>query len=127
MAISLPTLLLPPQNLSQILNARLYSKPGADIMQWPANVLNGAKVEQLRSRGLNAALPYIYQSIANAAASQEAANEIATVIRTAINNAPVDGVLTDCLPTLGVGGASQVAQLITQAISASPANVRFRG
>ena len=127
MAISLPTLLLPPQNLSQTLNARLYSKPGADTMQWPASVLDGAKMEQLRSRGLSAALPYIYQSIANAAASQEVANEIATVIRTALNNAPADGVLNDCLPTLGVRGAAQVAQLITQAMSASPANVRFRG
>lgn len=119
MAINLPALLLPPQNLSQILNARLYSKPGADTMQWPASVFAGATMEQLRSRGLNAALPYIYQSIANAAASQEVANEIATVIRTAINNAPVDGVLDDCLPTLGVRGAAQVAQLITQTISAS--------
>ena len=119
MAISLPTLLLPPQNLSQTLNARLYSKPGADTMQWPASVLDRAKMEQLRSRGLSAALPYIYQSIANAAASQEVANEIATVIRTALNNAPADGVLNDCLPTLGVRGAAQVAQLITQAMSAS--------
>ena len=127
MAISLPALLLPPQNLSQILNARLYSKPGADTMQWPASVLDGAKMEQLRFRGLHAALPYIYQSIANAAVSQEVANEIATVIRTAINNAPADGVLDDCLPTLGVRGAAQVAQLITQTISAPPANVRFRG
>ena len=75
-------------------------------------------MEQLRSRGLSAVLPYIYQSIANAAASQEAANEIATVIRTAINNAPADGVLNDCLPTLGVMGAAQVARLITQTISA---------
>jgi hypothetical protein len=119
MAINLPTLLLPPQNLSQTLNARLYSKPGADTMQWPASVLDGAKVEHFRSRGLSAVLPYIYQSIANAAASQEVANEIATAIRATINNAPVDGVLSDCLPTLGVRGASQVAQLITQAISAS--------
>jgi hydroxymethylcytosylglucuronate/cytosylglucuronate synthase len=120
MAISLPTLLLPPQNLSQILNARLYSKPGADTMQWPASVLGGgAKIEQLRSQGLNAALPYIYQSIANAAASQEVANEVATVIRTAINNAPDDGVLHDCLPALGARGAAQVAQLITQTRSAS--------
>ena len=119
MAIRLPTLLLPPQNLSQILNARLYSRPGADFMQWPASALDGAKVEQLRSRGLSAALPYIYQSIANAAASQEVANEIATVIRTAVNNAPTDGVLNDCLSTLGVSGAAQVAELITQTISAS--------
>jgi hypothetical protein len=119
MAINLPTLLLPPQNLSQILNARLYSKPGSDIMQWPASVLDGAKMEQLRSRGLTAALPYIYQSIANAAALQEVANEIATVIRTAVNNAPTDGVLNDCLSTLGVRGATQVAELITQTISAS--------
>jgi hydroxymethylcytosylglucuronate/cytosylglucuronate synthase len=127
MAISLPTLLLPPQNLSQTLNARLYSKPGADTMQWPASVLDGAKIEQLRSQGLSTALPHIYQSIANAAASQEAANEVATVIRTAINNAPDDGVLHDCLPALGARGAAQVAQLITQTISAPPANVRFQG
>jgi hypothetical protein len=96
-------------------------------MQWPASVLDGAKIEQLRSQGLSAALPYIYQSIANAAASQEVANEIATVIRTAINNAPDDGVLHDCLPALGARGAAQVAQLITQTISAPPANVRFQG
>jgi hypothetical protein len=64
-------------------------------------------------------LPYIYQSIAKAAASQEVANEIATVIRTAVNNAPTDGVLNDCLSTLGVRGASQVAELITQTMSAS--------
>jgi hydroxymethylcytosylglucuronate/cytosylglucuronate synthase len=119
MAISLPTLLLPPQNLSQILNARLYSKPGADIMRWPASALDAAKVEQLGSHGLTAALPYIYQSIAKAAASQEVANEVATVIRTAVNNAPTDGVLDDCLSTLGVRGATQVAQLIKQAMSAS--------
>jgi hypothetical protein len=84
-------------------------------------------MEQLRSRGLNAALPYIYQSIASAAASQEVANEIATAIRTAVNNAPADGVLHDCLPALGARGAAQVAQLITQTISAPPANVRFQG
>jgi hydroxymethylcytosylglucuronate/cytosylglucuronate synthase len=118
MSIKLPTLLLPPQNLSQIFNAQLYSKPGARIMQWPASVLDNAKVEQLRPQGEDPVLAYIYQSIADSATRPEAVQEVETMICNAVQGAPADGVLNHCLSTLGSAGASQVAQLIKQAMFA---------
>ncbi len=60
MSINLPTLLLPAQNRSQFFNARVYSKPGADIMQWSGSVLDEAKLERIRSQGLSAVNCYIY-------------------------------------------------------------------
>jgi hydroxymethylcytosylglucuronate/cytosylglucuronate synthase len=118
MSIKLPTLLLPPQNLSQFFNGQFYSKSGANNMQWPAGVLDFARVEQLRPQGQPAVHAYIYQSIADAAASPQAADEVKTVIRKAVHDAPADGVLNDCLSTLGSEGAYQVAQLIKQAVFA---------
>lgn len=115
MSIELPTLLLPSQNRSQFFNARLYSKADADIMRWPTSVLDGEKLEQMRSQGISALLSYIFNSIIEAATSQKATAEVATVIRNAVNNAPVDGVLNPCISLLGNAGADQVAQLVKQA------------
>jgi hydroxymethylcytosylglucuronate/cytosylglucuronate synthase len=114
MSINLPTLLLPSQNTSQFFNTLLYSKPDADIMRWPVSVLDAVKLEQMRSQGLSTVLDYIYKSIIDAAASQEIADEVATVIRKSVCNAPVDGVLNPCLSEFGIAGADQVAQLVKQ-------------
>jgi hydroxymethylcytosylglucuronate/cytosylglucuronate synthase len=115
MSIQLPTLLLPPQNLSQFFNAGFFSKPGTNTMQWPARVLDFAKVEQSRPQGQAAVHAYIYQSIADAAVSPEAAEAVKTVIRKAVHDMPADGILNHCLSSLGSEGANQVAQLIRQA------------
>jgi len=85
-------------------------------MQWPTSVLDIAKVEQLRSQGLGAVLGYIYTSIVAAAASQQVAEEVTTIIRRGVHNAPSDGVLNLNLSKLGFAGANQVAQLIEQAM-----------
>jgi hydroxymethylcytosylglucuronate/cytosylglucuronate synthase len=114
MSIKLPTLLLPPQSRSQFFNVRVYSKPDADLMQWPASVFDGAKLEQIRAQGLSAVNANIYKSFIDAATSQEIADEVATIIRNAVHNAPVDGVLNHYLPGLGIAGAEQVAQLVRQ-------------
>ena len=114
MSIDLPTLLLPSQNRSQFLNARIYSKPDADIMQWPDRVIDMVELERLRAKGLRAVNTYIFRSIADAVASRDLSDEIATVIRKAITSAPDDGVLDPRLHALGVTGADQVAQLVEQ-------------
>lgn len=119
MAGNLPTLLLPPQNTSQILNARLYSKPGADTMPWPADMLDLEKLEQARSGGLVPASAYVYQSIVDAAASREMSDAIGAVIHEAIRSAPADGVLNPDILRLGFAGAGQVAKLIKEAMVAS--------
>src|SRR5579859_141471 len=114
MSIDLPTLLLPSQNRSQLINARVFSKTDADIMQWPASVLDMAELERKRALGLPAANNYIYRSIVGAAASTERCHEVVTMIRNNVSRAPQDGVLDPRLHALGIAGADQVAQLIEQ-------------
>jgi hydroxymethylcytosylglucuronate/cytosylglucuronate synthase len=114
MAINLPTLLLPSQNRSQRFNAQVYSKPNADIMQWPDSVLDLAKLERMRSEGVSALNRYMFESIIGAAASQDLSDEVSTMIREAVCNAPDDGVLNHRLSAVGIAGADQVAQLVKQ-------------
>jgi len=114
MSINLPTLLLPSQNRSQFPNAQIYSKPNADVMHWPNSVLDMTKLARLYSKGISALNSYIYQSMITAAASPELSNEVSAIIRKAVSNAPGDGVLSPRLSSLGIAGADQVAQLVTQ-------------
>lgn len=114
MSIDLPTLLLPSQNRSQFFNAEVYSKPNADVMQWPGSVLDLAELERLRPQGVSALNSYIYKSIIAAAASRGLSGEVSAVIRKALINAPDDGVLNPQLSALGMAGADQVAELVKQ-------------
>jgi hypothetical protein len=114
MSINLPTLLLPLQNRSQFFNARIYSKPHTDVMQWPVSVLDVAELERMLSKGLIALNSFIYKSIIDAATSQDLTDEVSAIIRQAVFNAPADGVLNPHLSGLGIAGADQVAQLVKQ-------------
>jgi hydroxymethylcytosylglucuronate/cytosylglucuronate synthase len=116
LSIDLPTLLLPPQNLSQVLHGRIYARPGARIMQWPVGMLDPAKVDQVRPQGLNAVLRYIHSSIVDGAASSRVRDDVRNVLRETIESAPPDGVLNQDLSRLGFAGASQVARLIEKAM-----------
>jgi Glycosyltransferase family 28 C-terminal domain len=114
MAIDLPIILLPSQNRSQILNARLYSKPGSNLMEWPDRIINDAEFEQMRLRGVRAVYQYFYQSIIDAAGSEDLSGQVLAVMRTALSDAPADGILDPRLHALGVSGAEQVARLIEE-------------
>jgi UDP-N-acetylglucosamine:LPS N-acetylglucosamine transferase len=114
MSINLPTLLLPSQNRSQRINAQVYSKPNADIMQWPDSVLDLAKLERMRSEGVSALNRYMFESMIAAAASPALSDVVSRMIREAVCNAPDDGVLDHCLSAVGIAGADQVAQLVKQ-------------
>ncbi|MGH9348125.1 MAG: glycosyltransferase, partial [Vicinamibacterales bacterium] len=118
LSLGLPALLLPPQNLSQMLNAQLFSAPGAARLEWPASVLTSVRVDELRPLGEDAVLTYIYESISTAATSPEAAADVAEAIRAALRAMPAAGVLDSSLSALGTNGAAQVAQLIKQAMLA---------
>jgi hydroxymethylcytosylglucuronate/cytosylglucuronate synthase len=117
-SLSIPVVLLPPQNLSQMLNARLYSAPDAPRLNWPTSVIDPDRVERLRPEGEDAVLEYIYRSISAAAGRPDASRDVADSIRNAVRTAPKDGVLDPTLRSLGTSGAAQVAQLIKQAMLA---------
>jgi len=112
LSIGLPTLLLPPQNFSQVLHGRIYARPDARIMQWPVSMLDPAKIDQLRPQGLNAVLRYIHPSIADGAASSRMRDDVRNILSEAIESAPPGGVLNQDLSRLGFAGAGQVARLI---------------
>jgi hydroxymethylcytosylglucuronate/cytosylglucuronate synthase len=114
LSINLPTLLLPSQNRSQYFNAQIYSKPHANVMQWPNSVVDLAELEQRLYKGLVALNSYIYKSIIDAATSQDLSDEISKIIRESVFNASDDGVLNPRLSGLGIAGADQVAQLVKQ-------------
>lgn len=120
MALSLPTLLLPPQNLSQTLNARLFSLPGASIMEWPASVMAANRIEQLRPKGEDAVLEYFYQSICAAAASDRKTIEVCELIRSTVRTMPKQGVIDQKLMSLGSNGAYQIASLVEEVLISSP-------
>jgi hydroxymethylcytosylglucuronate/cytosylglucuronate synthase len=118
-AMGLPTLLLPPQIISQVLNARVFAKPQADTMQWPASVLDLEELDRVHARGLGAMANYFYRSIADAEA-RSSAGTIAAIIRKGVDNAPSGGVLNPDVSRLGFSGASQVARLLEQTRRPSP-------
>ena len=117
-AIGLRTSLLPPQNLSQILNAELFSAPSTPNRAWPSSVIDRAKVDSLRPAGEDIVLEYIYGQIIHAA--KDKATEAAMTARFAAvlseiaagSDAPAN------VTALGFNGASQVARFVRQAILA---------
>jgi hydroxymethylcytosylglucuronate/cytosylglucuronate synthase len=111
-AMGLPTLLLPPQNPSQIYNLRIYTRPDANAMQWPVSVVDASKVEELSFRGLVDPLNHLYHSIIEAAKSARAASDVTAALIRMLQDASADGVLNRDLASLGFAGASQVARLI---------------
>lgn len=113
-SMGLPTLLLPPQIISQVLNAQVFAKPQADTMQWPAAVLDLEELDRRHAHGMAAMANYFYRSVAAARVSRPMADEIAAVIRKGVENAPPGGVLNPDVSRLGFSGASQVARLLEQ-------------
>jgi hydroxymethylcytosylglucuronate/cytosylglucuronate synthase len=112
---SLPTVCLPPQNLSQILNSDRFAErvhPACRV-RWPGHVLDGAAIEQARPQGEEAAVELLYAALA--AASRHTARlwpQLEEALCLAIRQAGTlqhwDGLVAGS----GVRGAEQVAMLL---------------
>jgi hydroxymethylcytosylglucuronate/cytosylglucuronate synthase len=124
MSIKLPTLLLPPLNNSQFYNAPIFSRPGADTMQWPSHVIDATKLELAQTQGITAVFRYMFRSIVEAARSPAIVEEVATMIGSSVHNASADGVLINCIEALGAGGAQQVADLVKRVAHAPVESLR---
>jgi hypothetical protein len=62
-SIGVPTALLPPQNVSQVINATTFAGPQAIALGWPARVLDTGHLQALREKGELAALGYMYDRL----------------------------------------------------------------
>ncbi|OPC78063.1 hydroxymethylcytosylglucuronate/cytosylglucuronate synthase [Embleya scabrispora] len=120
-----PTLCLPPQNLSQIFNGRFHSRAiGTQTrIAWPKAVFAEEEALSLRTRGEDHALERIYAGIA--AAADTAGRSTAVVLRddilTALRAAAAEtrdwGALT---ATVGVDGAADVADALLALLPGVP-------
>lgn len=110
-----PVALLPPQNLSQIMNAR-YFLGGDDgaALAWPAGTLDDAELERVRGRGEHAAVDYIYAAIQAAAARPSTAAALHDQAMRVLATRATPGTH---LSWLGHRGAAQVAALVRRQIS----------
>ncbi|KJK57846.1 hydroxymethylcytosylglucuronate/cytosylglucuronate synthase [Saccharothrix sp. ST-888] len=117
-AAGVPTVCLPPQNLSQIFNGRFHSQAvGVDVrVVWPKDVLVEEEALSLRSQGEDHALELIYGGIATAAAAAAGRGASAVLrdgVLTALRRSAVEGTDWGALTsTIGTGGAAQVAGIL---------------
>ncbi|MFD8292288.1 hydroxymethylcytosylglucuronate/cytosylglucuronate synthase [Streptomyces lavendulae] len=115
--LHVPTLCLPPQNLSQIFNGRYHSRAlGAPLrVLWPKEVLVEDEVLALRSKGEDHALERIYGAI-GAAARGDGRQDVRRALRDGVLDAlrrSADVERWDALTTaVGTRGAAQVADAL---------------
>ncbi|MGX8904244.1 hydroxymethylcytosylglucuronate/cytosylglucuronate synthase [Streptomyces netropsis] len=124
-SLRVPTVCLPPQNLSQIFNGRAHSRAvDADVrVTWPGEVFQEDEALALRSKGEDHALELIYGGIGRAAARADGGH-VAAALK--------DGVLAALRRTAGVadwgaltaavgtGGADQVADAVLGIVRQAP-------
>ncbi|MFJ3219251.1 hydroxymethylcytosylglucuronate/cytosylglucuronate synthase [Kitasatospora sp. NPDC086801] len=123
--LGVPTVCLPPQNLSQIFNGRFHSRAlGTDVrVAWPKTVFTEEDALTLRSDGEGRALDLIYGGISRAA--EQYRRETATAVRQALlgvlRRLEADpGVDWGALTTaVGTGGAAQVADALVELLGAA--------
>jgi hydroxymethylcytosylglucuronate/cytosylglucuronate synthase len=115
-AIGIPTLCLPPQNLSQVFNgARFVSAFGAEChVPWPQATLDPARLDEVRLAGEDAALRYIDECLSMldpVSVYPSMRKAISQSIRAVREHDGNWGVLAE---DAGKSGAEQVAVLVRQ-------------
>lgn len=118
-AMGLPVSLLPPQNLSQMLNAEHFSSSATPACEWPISVIDRSEVDRLRPEGEDIVLAYVYGQIVQA--SREGAGETVMAPRLA---ALLDELVTGAgtpehVTALGFNGACQVADVVRRELFAA--------
>jgi len=119
-SMALPTVLLPPQNLSQFLNAEIFTSGSEGIAQWPTEVIDRKRVDELRAGGEDAAIDYVYRQVAGLLHSEHDALSVRQAVIGAIEAAPPGGVLSADLRSETMRGAGQVARIVRQTLLAPP-------
>ncbi|MEW2579210.1 hypothetical protein [Streptomyces syringium] len=117
-SVGLPTALLPPQNLSQILNTEIFGVPGGSVITWPGSVIDRTLVDELRPAGEDAVLGYVYRQISEHSGDPAVRSVLREQFRALAACTGVPDGLSPHLRELGHGGARHVARIVRQTILA---------
>ncbi|TFE31014.1 hydroxymethylcytosylglucuronate/cytosylglucuronate synthase [Frankia sp. B2] len=118
-----PTVCLPPQNVSQFLNADQFAAHAVEQRRvpWPEEVLDRTAVEAARLEGEDAALRLVYGTIrrASRADSADAVRRVLALdLYRAIDHARGSDGSSELTRLLGNGGAHQVASMVQELLAA---------
>ncbi|MGW5735283.1 MULTISPECIES: hydroxymethylcytosylglucuronate/cytosylglucuronate synthase [Streptomyces] len=124
-SLAVPTVCLPPQNLSQIFNGRFHSRAVlADVrVPWPSSVFAEDEVLAHRAQGEDAALRVIYGGIAAAAEARNAPRSVNAVrdgVLEALRHASAGAEWGGLAARIGTGGAAQVAAALLGLLDGEP-------
>jgi hydroxymethylcytosylglucuronate/cytosylglucuronate synthase len=113
-----PVITLPPQNLSQLLNARWFADgDGSATVDWPRSVLDPDVLETHRLGGEEQAVGYLYAAIASAAQDAAIVGELQSALRKALVATGGPPSRRRLLERLGDAGAVQVADEVRRLIA----------
>jgi len=116
-SIGIPTTLLPPQNLSQVLNVEQVTRFGrGSVMSWPPNTIDRNQLELFRQLGEGPSVEYIHSAIESLRGNASAETHLRKSASTAAASA--DTWLADYTSALGTSGATQIAAHVRRAIYA---------
>ncbi|WP_367133754.1 MULTISPECIES: hydroxymethylcytosylglucuronate/cytosylglucuronate synthase [Streptomyces] len=125
--LRVPTVCLPPQNLSQIFNGRYHSRAvGTDVrVTWPESIFGEEEALGLRAKGEDHALELIYGGIGHAAVRADAvradavqadaappATGLRSAVLAAVRRAAQGADWGALAAAVGTGGAAQVADAL---------------
>ncbi|MFV0126444.1 hydroxymethylcytosylglucuronate/cytosylglucuronate synthase [Streptomyces sp. HMX112] len=120
--LGVPTVCLPPQNLSQVFNGRFHSRAvGADVRtRWPEDVFTEDEALARRAEGEDHALTLIYGSIAETATgpgADAARRRLRDAIRGALRTAGTHQGWGGLASRVGTEGAAQVADAVLSLVA----------
>ncbi|MFG2124492.1 molybdopterin cofactor-binding domain-containing protein [Streptomyces sp. NPDC048710] len=122
----MPVVTLPPQNVSQVLNARAFwtGQPQSCHMDWPQGVIDWARFWDLRDQGEEVTVRYMYERIRAAADDVSLHPLLGSEAHTAVRSGSSGAPQPLLLELLGTDGAAEVADVIRAQAAARDRSVR---
>jgi hydroxymethylcytosylglucuronate/cytosylglucuronate synthase len=115
-AFGIPTVVLPPQNLSQFRNAEAFGVVAPmRVVGWPTSTLGLAAIDAVAADGEDAAVRYIYAQIDAAIGDPEIARRLSEHVSSAIETDSRASPGTALLDVIGLDGSRQVAEALMDA------------
>jgi hydroxymethylcytosylglucuronate/cytosylglucuronate synthase len=117
-----PVLLLPPQNVSQVLNVRQLAlgRESRCAIGWPVEVFDEEELEAVRESGEEAAVAVLYDVSRRACRSTSSIRSIEDRVAQLARDVDDADVVRPYLDMVGTRGAAQVAERLRRQLSAAP-------
>lgn len=114
--LKIPTVLLPPQNLSQYINCRMHQMASAngEAVFWPTEGLSFGSLESFLDEGEERVVNRIYQGIGELAGNSEISESLEGVFRSSLHRARTGRIPTGTiLDMIGGNGSAEIIEVLT--------------